>query len=92
MAQVTIETPDDLARCLEGSAAKQHRSVQDLTVEQLRSIVSMSSERRPGSANAILRAMLDPPHLCAADVDDLDAAIAGGRLPVRDRGVFEPRV
>jgi len=90
MAQVTIEIPDDLARSLEGIAAEQHRSLGDLTVEHLKSIVRTSSERRPGSAAAILRAMRNPPHLGAADVDQLEAAIAGGRLPLRDCGVFEP--
>jgi hypothetical protein len=29
-----------------------------------------------------------PPHLNSADVDDLDAAIAAGRLPVRTRDLF----
>ena len=44
---------------------------------------------RAGSPGAILRAMKAPPHVSPADVDDLDAAIAGGRLPVRDQGAFE---
>ena len=92
MTQVTSEIPDDLARSLEDIAAEQHRSVQDLTVEHLKSVVLQVGERRPGSAAAILRAMLNSPHLTAADVDELDTAIAAGRLPVRDRGVFEPRL
>ena len=84
MTQLTIQLPDDLARTWEGIAAAANKSVADLAVERLRSLISAH-----GSPAALLQALSAPPHLTAADVDELEAAIAGGRLPVRDRGAFE---
>src|SRR2546428_7902463 len=46
-------------------------------------VVESSLEHRAGSAVAVLRAMQEPPHPSDSDVDELDAAIAGDRLPVR---------
>jgi hypothetical protein len=43
----------------------------------------------PGSAQAILHAMRAPPHLSAEDVDELEQMIALGKLPVRQKGVFD---
>ena len=42
-----------------------------------------------GSPEAVLRAMRKPPHLSSSAIDDLDAAIASGRLPVRDQDTFD---
>lgn len=81
-----IEMPDDLARRLEGIAAAQHKTVQQLAVERLRSLVD--EEPRRSSAAAVLRAMLEPPHPSASDVEELDAAIAAGRLPAETRDLF----
>jgi len=85
---MTIEVPDELARSLEGIAAAQNKSIQQLAVERLRSLVESSLEHRADSAAAVLRAMQEPPHLSDSDVDELDAAIAGGRLPVHTRDLF----
>jgi hypothetical protein len=38
----------------------------------------------------VLRALREIPHPSPEAVDDLEAAIASGRLPVRDDGPFEP--
>ena len=46
------------------------------------------TNHRAGSPAAVLRAMHEPPHLSVSDVDELDAAIAGGRLPVRTHRLF----
>jgi hypothetical protein len=88
MTNVTIEMPDDLARSLEGIATAQHKTVQQVALEQLSSLVRPAPNTRPGSPEAVLRAMHQPPHLTSADVDDLDAAIAAGRLPVRSLDPF----
>jgi predicted transcriptional regulator len=88
MANLTIEIPDDLVRSLEGIAAAQRKTVQQLALEQLSSLTGVSHETRPGSPVAVLRAMLEPPHPSRADVDELDAAIAAGRLSVRTQGLF----
>lgn len=42
-----------------------------------------------GSADAVLLAARQPPHLDPADVDGMERAIAAGRLPVRQEGVFD---
>ena len=88
MTNLIIEVPDDLARRLEGIAAAQNKSIQQLAVERLRSLVESSLEHRAGSAAAVFQAMQEPPHLSDSDVDELDAAIAGGRLPVQTRDLF----
>lgn len=88
MANLIIEVPDDLARSLEGIAAAQHKSVQQLAIERLSSLLEVSPEHSAGSPAAVLRAMREAPHLSVSDVDELDAAIAGGRLPVQTQRLF----
>jgi hypothetical protein len=85
---LTLEVPDELARRLEGIAATQHVSVQQLALDRLRTLVASAAEPRAGSAAALLAAIAEPPHPTPADVDDLDAAIAAGRLPVRSIDLF----
>jgi hypothetical protein len=84
MTQLTLQIPDDLARGLEGIAAVEKKSVEQVAVERLRSLVDGT-----GSPEAVLRAMREPPHLSSSAVDDLEAAIASGRLPVRDLDAFD---
>jgi len=81
---MTIQIPDDLARGLEGLAAAQRKSVEQLALERLRSLLDAAS-----SPEAVLRAVRELPHPSSAAVDDLDAAIAAARLPVRDQGAFD---
>ena len=88
MANLILELPDDLVRRLEGIAATQRKSLEQLAVEWLKLLVESNAERRAASPAAILRVISEPPHLDGADVDALDAAIAAGRLPVRMHGVF----
>jgi hypothetical protein len=88
MANLNIEMPDDLARSLQGIAAAQRKSIQQLALERLISLVEDIPERRAGSPTAVLRAMQEAPHPTAADVEELDALIAAGRLPVRARDLF----
>lgn len=83
---MTIQIPDDLARGLEGIAAAQMKSVGQLAVERLRSLLD-----RPTSPKFLLQSIKALPHPSASAVDDLDAAIAAGRLPVRDHGEFDRR-
>ena len=88
MVNLIIEMPDDVARSLEGIAAGQRKSIQQLALERLSSLVEVVPEACAGSPAAILRAMQAPPHPSSEDVDELDAAIAGGRLPVRTSDLF----
>jgi hypothetical protein len=84
MVSMTIQIPDDLARGLEEVAAAQKRSVEEVALERLRSLLDKAT-----SPQAVLRALRELPHPSASAVDDLDAAIAASRLPVHDRGVFD---
>lgn len=88
MANLNIEVPDELARSLEGIAAAQRKTVQQLALEQLTALIAIAPEPRAGSPGAILRAMREPPHPTSEDVDALDAAIASGRLPIHTRDLF----
>jgi hypothetical protein len=69
---------------LQGIAAAQKKSVEQLAVERLRSLLD-----RPTSPGAVLRTIQALPHPSRAAVDDQDAAIAAARLPVRAEGVFD---
>jgi len=88
MANLTIELPDDLVRNLEGIAAAQRKSVQQLALDQLSALVGGIPEPHAGSPAAVLLAMREPPYPTSEDVAELDAAITAGRLPVRDRELF----
>lgn len=80
---MTIQIPDDLARGLEGIAALQRKSVEQVAVESLRNLFEPSD-----SPQAILRTARSLPHPSAAAVDDMQAAILSARLPVLDPGTF----
>jgi len=88
MANLIIEVPDDLVRSLEGIATAQRKSIQQLALEGLSLLVEVVPGPRAGSPAAVLRAMPPPPHPSSADVDELDAAIAAGRLPNPARDLF----
>jgi hypothetical protein len=81
---MTIQIPDDLARGLEGIAAAQQKSVEQVALDSLRSLFDRAS-----SPEVVLRALKELPHPSAAAVDDLEAAIAAARLPVQDRGACD---
>ena len=83
MANLTIEMPDDLVRQLEGIAAIQRKSLQQLALDQLQSLVEAACTYRPGSPAGVLLAAQAAPHPSPADVDDLEEAIASARLPVQ---------
>ena len=81
---MTIQIPDDLARGLEGIAAAQSKSVEQVALESLRALFESES-----SPEAVLRTLRNLPHPSAEAVDDLEAAIAAARLPMLDHGVFD---
>jgi len=56
--------------------------------DELPRMLESDPEYRAGSAVAVLRAMREPPHPSACDVDELDAAIADGELPVQIADLF----
>ncbi len=87
MANLTIEIPDELSRALKAIAVAQHKSVQQLAIERLESLLEGSAGDRAGSPAALLRAMQESPHPAVA-VDELDSAIAAGRLAVQARDLF----
>lgn len=81
---MTIQIPDDLARGLKGLAAAQHKTVEQVALEGLRSLFERAS-----SPNAVLREVRGLRHPSAAAVDDLEVAIASGQIRVRDVDPFE---
>ena len=88
MANLIIDMPDHLIRSLEGLAAAQHKTVEQLAIEQLRSLVKVAGEPPAGFAAALLGVMQQPPHPSASDVAELEAAITAGRIPMPKRDVF----
>jgi len=81
---MTIQIPDDLARGLEGIAAQQSKSVEQVAVENLRLLFV-----RADSPQAVLRSIRLLPHPSSAAVDDMEAVIAQSRVPIRDEGTFD---
>lgn len=53
------------------------------------SVEAATVDEPPGSPAAILRALQQPPHLTREDVDELERAIEGGKLPPTTRGIFD---
>ena len=88
MTNLIIELPDDLVLSLQGIATAQRKSLQQLALERLSSLVDASPAQRAGSPAVVLRVMQEPPHPDLADVEELDAVIAAGRLPIRTRDLF----
>ncbi len=88
LANLIITMPDHLVRSLEGIAAAQRKTVEQLAIEQLRSLVKVAGEAPVGSANAVLRVMQQPPHPSALDVAELEAAIAEARIPIHRHDLF----
>ena len=84
---MTLQIPDDLARGLEGITAAQNKSIEQLAVECLRSLVETRD-----SPQAILHAVRKLPHPSSSAVDDLEAAIASVGCPEYERGAFDGRI
>ena len=68
MANLIVEVPDHLKRSLEKIAAAQRKSLQQLALERLSSLVEDSLTTRAGSPAAVLRVM---DHQAAADARHL---------------------
>jgi hypothetical protein len=83
---MTIEIPEHLARSLEGLAAAENKSVEQLALERLQSLIEIALRLKPSCER-----FGNLPHPSCSAVDELDAAIGDGRLPVRDQGVFDGR-
>jgi hypothetical protein len=53
------------------------------------SVEPWAGQLYPGSPAAVRQVMHEPPHLRWEDVDELERAIATGKLPVHHAGVFD---
>lgn len=82
MVNLTLEIPDEMAHMLKGIAAAQHKTVEELALERLRSLAESKSSRLPGSPAAVRNALLGLSKVTVAEVEELEAAIALGRLPL----------
>ncbi len=87
MQQLTIEIPEALAQRLAWLAAEQR--VEQVALERLAPLLESATEKPSGSPAAIRQAMREPPHLRLEDVDELERAIAEGKLPIHQEGVFD---
>jgi hypothetical protein len=87
MQHLTIEIPEALAQRMAWLATRQKKSVEQLALERLTSL--LESATMSGSPAVIRQAMHQPPHLRQKEVDELERAIAEGSLPIRQDGVFD---
>jgi len=71
---------------LERLAAAERKSVEQLALERLRSLIDTAN-----SPEAVLLAIRELPHPSCSAVDDVETAIAAARLPVRDQDAFGGR-
>lgn len=55
------------------------------------SVKPWAGQSHPGSPAAIRQVMHEPPHLKWEDVDELERAIEGGKLPVNQESVFDEK-
>jgi hypothetical protein len=88
VASLHIEMPEDLVRRLELIATAESKTLEQVAVERLRSSIDPVEALESGTPAALLRALREPPHPTAADVQALEAAIAGGRAPIHLRELF----
>ncbi len=88
-AKMTIQIPEDVARGLASIAAGRNKTVEQLAVENLRLLLTLDRGAETSSPEILLRALQNLPHPSPEAVDDLEAAIRSGRLPVRDDGPFD---
>jgi hypothetical protein len=91
MSQLMLEIPEALAQRLAWLAAEQKKSVEQVALERLSSLLEIPKENLSGSPAALRQAMHEPPHLPWEDVDELERAIAEGKLPVHQESVFDER-
>ena len=90
MQQLTIEIPETLAQRLAWLAAAQQKSVEQIALERLAPLLEIAPTQPSGSPAAIRQAMREP-HLRREAVDELEQAIAEGKLPVQQEGVFDEK-
>lgn len=81
---MTIQIPDDLARGLSGMAAARGQSVEQLALERLSSLLEAAQ-----TPQAILRRLRELPHPSVESVNELEAAIERGELPLAEDSVFD---
>ena len=79
--------PDDLLRSLADIAVAQHKSLQKLAVERLRSLVEGHTGRSRGLPDRPVASHAATTRPIVSDVDEFDAAIAARRFRVQSRVV-----
>lgn len=83
MTRLTIELPDELARRLEAIAKARDKSVSQLALDYLRPVGETL-----GSPRTILETVAQLPKVDPSAVDEMNAAIAAGRVAARDKDFF----
>lgn len=75
MSQLTIDIPDDLLASLEAAALRQAKTVQQLALDQLHSIVTPPR----GSPRAVHKAIREMPPVAKGEAEELMAIIKASR-------------
>jgi hypothetical protein len=83
---MTLELSDEIYEAVKRAASENGIHPVEWIVNNLRQHLL---DPRPGSPQAILWAMSQPPHLKPEDVDELERAIEEGKLPVNWESIFE---
>jgi predicted transcriptional regulator len=84
MAQLVIELSPELEGALEALAAAQHKTVAQVAVEQLHTLVG-----RRGSPKEVLAGMRAAPKVSREDVQELQRLIREAKTPAPERGIFD---
>lgn len=82
MVNLNLEIPDEMARRLEAIAVAQHKTVEEIALDRLLSLGGSKDSGLPGSPAAVRNALLGLSKVTVAEVEELEAAIALGRLPL----------
>ena len=63
--------------------------LEDISVPEGTEVSVLIDEPEIGTAQALVAAARQPPHLQPGDIEALEEAIEAGKLPVRDEGIFD---
>jgi hypothetical protein len=88
MTNLTLAIPDDLALRLERTALTERKTIEQLLIERLPSLIAGETAASAGSPAAVLQATLAPPYPTADDIDALEKAISSATLPVKADEIF----
>ncbi|HZF39307.1 MAG TPA: hypothetical protein VE715_10810 [Blastocatellia bacterium] len=84
--EMTLELTDEIYEAVKRAASEKGLQPVEWVVNSLRQNLF---DLRPGSPQAILQALREPPHLNPEDVDEMERMIKEGALPINWKSIFE---